>query len=315
MGSWVTRRLVEQGFRPVCYDWAPSIRLLDDIKDRFDLVKGDVRDLPLLLATVKKFSVDRIVHMAYLITESESNPYLAQQVNIGGMVNVLEAARLMAVNKVVFTSSKGVYGDITGEHGYPTYKPINEDYPKNPDRVYGVTKLACEGFGEYYAKTYGLSFVALRFANTFGPGKTVDRHATFAAVGSMLEQSLIGKPVRIPQGGDSKDDLLYYKDVAKSVVHACLAEGLKHRAFNIGMGQPFSLRDVADVVRRLVPNAEIEIGSGLDYKYGGQKPYSGYCVFDCKRAKEDLGFTPDYGLETGFRDYAAELKRLDLLRH
>ncbi|MBI4258639.1 MAG: NAD-dependent epimerase/dehydratase family protein, partial [Thaumarchaeota archaeon] len=254
-----------------------------------------------------------IIHMAYLITESESNPYLANQVNVGGTVNVLEAARLTDVKRVAFTSSKGVYGEITGEHGYPKYKPIDEDYPKNPDRVYGVTKLACEGFGEQYVRAYGLSFVALRFANTFGPGKSVERHATYAAVGSMLEQALIGKPVKVPRGGDSRDDLLYYKDVAKSVVLACQAEGVRHRAFNIGMGKPFALRDVADVVRRIIPDAKIEIGDGLDYKYGGERPYSGYCVFDCKRAEEELGFTPDYGLETGMRDYAAELKRLNML--
>lgn len=313
MGSWVTRRLVERGLRPVCYDWAPTTRLLGDIADRFEIVRGDIRDLPLLFETVKRFNVKRIIHMAYLLGESESNPSLGLQINLGGTLNVLEAARLMGAERVVFTSSKGAYGDITGEHGHPTYKPVDEDYPKNPNSVYGVTKFACEGFGEYYSDRYGIGFIALRFANTFGPGKTVERHGSFTIPGSMLEYALMGKTVSIPQGGESKDDLLYYKDVAKSVVLACFAENANHRVFNIGMGKPFSPHDVAAAVRKIVPEARIEIGPGLDYKYGGKHPNRGYCVFDTKRAKEDLGFTPDYPLEEAIRDYAFELKRLALV--
>ena len=314
MGSWVTRRLVDRGLRPICYDWAPTPRLLGDIAEKIEMVRGDVRDLPLLLDTLRRFRVERIIHMAYLLTESEVNPPLALQVNLGGMVNILEAARFHDVKRVVFTSSKGVYGDITEEHGHPTYTPINEDYRKEPNNIYGVTKFACEGFGQHYAETYGLDFLALRFANTFGPGKTVERHGPYTLPGSMLEWALVGRPLRIPVGGESSDDLLYYKDVAKSVVLACFAESVQHRAFNIGLGSLFRLQDSATVVRKIVPGAQIEIGPGLDYKYGGKYPYAGYCRFDTTRAQQELGFTPDYDLEDAMRDYAAELRRLNLLQ-
>lgn len=314
MGSWVTRRLVEMGNRPICYDWVADTRLLRDISEKFTVVRGDVTDLGTIIKTMKEHEVERVIHMAYLITESEERPRLALNVNLGGTLNILEAAALTGIKRVVFTSSKGVYGDIIGDHGYPMYKPITEDHPANASRIYSSTKLACEQFGLHYAEKEGLDFVALRFANTFGPGKTIEKHAQFSLVGGMLENALRGEPTNIPMGGDSKDDLLYYKDVAQSVVKATLSEGMKHRIFHFGIGKAFSLHDVAGAVKKVVPSAVIKIGPGLDYKYKGKRPFDGYCVLDTTRARNELGFEPEFDLESAMQDYANELRRLNLVQ-
>jgi len=99
----------------------------------------------------KRHRVTHIVHAAAFVgAVSAANPALSVQVNVMGMVNVLEAARAFDVARVVYTSAKGVYGPVLGEYGAPTYKPVPEDFPKNPKRIYDSAKLMAEQVGLYY---------------------------------------------------------------------------------------------------------------------------------------------------------------------
>lgn len=317
IGSWVTRRLVEvEGIRPIVFDIAPNTTLLKDIEGKFEVLRGDTTDLAHIVRTVKKYGIKHIIYMAALITKAEENPPLALKVNTESLINMLEIARSFDIERVVYTSSSAVYSHVRGEHGHPICKPINEDYefisPKDdPEaygsfRTYGITKLTSELYGLNYAKAYGIDFVALRFAGTYGPGKMqFGRHTLEASIfNCIIENAMLGKPTKI-RGGNAKGDWVYHKDVAKGIALACFAKKLEHRIFHLGTGRGVTLVDLANTIRKIIPEAVIEIGPGL-YPY-----YRGGWVFDTSRAREELGFTPDYSLEEGVKDYIETMRRLN----
>lgn len=308
-GAWVTRQLLEQGHRPVVYENRMDTLLVPDIMDKIEIVIGDILDLSTVIRTVKEYSIQCICHLAALMPgASQANPWLGFQVNALGTVNILEAARIMEVERVVFTSSIGVYSPFTGEFGYPTYKPVDEDYPKYPTTmVYSAAKVASELMCFQYNRNYGLDFVILRFSEIYGIGKKT-RHGPIAIYNRMIENAMLGKPTTIPHGGDEKTDMVYVKDVANSIVLSCFTRSRKHHVFNIGAGIVYKLEDVANAIRKLYPQAAFDIGPGLDYIGFGRA----YCLFDISKAKAELGYHPQFTLEDGIKDYVETMEKLNI---
>src|SRR6201992_4448734 len=136
IGAETTRKFVKEGHRPVVFARHRDDSLVGDILDKIDFEQGDVLDMPRILQAIKKHNVTHVVHAAdFVRAVSAGNPALSIQVNVMGLVNVLEAARALNVRRVVFTSAKGVYGPVTGDHGAPTWKPMSEDLPAKPKRI------------------------------------------------------------------------------------------------------------------------------------------------------------------------------------
>jgi len=307
IGAETSRKFVKEGHRPVIFARHRDESLIGDILDKVDIELGDILDMPRILQAIKKHKVTHVVHTAAFVgAVSAANPALSIQVNVMGLVNVLEASRALDVQRVVFTSAKGVYGPTSGEHGYPTYKPISEDMPKNPKRIYDSAKFMGENICNYYHDNMGIETVSLRFASTYGPGKTA-RHGPMAVMSRIVENPAHGLPFKIEQGGDDKDDFIYNKDSANGIYLATVAGKLKSRVFNIGTGVGVTLRDFERVIKRHIPNAVMEVGPGLNF-YGF--PYPATSVYDITRAREELGYKPEYDLEKGITDYLASLKTL-----
>lgn len=310
-GVWVTRQLFEQGHKPVVYENRWDTSLLPDIADKIEIVIGDVLDFATLIRTLKEHKIECITHLAALMPgQAQANPLLGFRVNALGTVNILETARIIGIKRIVYTSSKAVFAPITGEHGHPTYKLIDEDYPKQPlpsILVYGAAKVASELMGLNYAQNYGLEFIALRFSTIYAMGKKV-RHGPIAVHSKMIENAMLGKPTKISRGGDQKDDMIYIKDVAHSIILACFAQNLRHNVFNIGTGKACRLEDLANAIKKIYPDAIFDIGPGLDYI--GFGPI--YGIFDISRAKEELGYTPQFTLEEGVKDYIETMKYLKI---
>jgi len=307
IGAETSRKFVKEGHRPVIFARHRDESLIGDILDKVDIELGDILDMPRILQAIKKHKVTHVVHTAAFVgAVSAANPALSIQVNVMGLVNVLEASRALDVQRVVFTSAKGVYGPTSGEHGYPTYKPISEDMPKNPKRIYDSAKFMGENICNYYHDNMGIETVSLRFASTYGPGKTA-RHGPMAVMSRIVENPAHGLPFKIEQGGDDKDDFIYNKDSANGIYLATVAGKLKSRVFNIGTGVGVTLRDFERVIKRHIPNAVMEVGPGLNF-YGF--PYPATSIYDITRAREELGYKPEYDLEKGIADYLASLKTL-----
>jgi UDP-glucose 4-epimerase len=308
-GSPVIRKLIERGLSPIVMDVRPDFSLLEKGSEkRLRFAEGDFTNVDLLDDTLRHHRVERIIHMAAIVGSSQLDPVKSFQINAGGTVQLLEAARRHEIKRFVFTSTRGVYGALDGLAAHPTYQPVGEDHPLRPVQVYDVCKVASEGMGRNYARLHGIEFVALRFATIFGPGKTL-RHRNYAVLSQVIEGPLRNEPVRIPQGGDQKDDMIYVEDVADSIVAATFHPQPHFTEYNISTGIGSRLGDLAAAVRHAVPTADIEIGPGLDFMGWGIN----YCgILDNRRAREDLGWAPRFDLVSAVQDYADRMIRLDL---
>jgi UDP-glucose 4-epimerase len=308
IGAEASRKFVREGHRPVLYSRHRDESLIRDIVDKVDIELGSILDRARLAEVFKSRGITHVVHTAaYISALSAKHPAESVEINVMGTVNVLEAARAANVERVVYTSAKGVYGPFRGEFGSPTYKPVIEDHPKDPKRIYDSAKLMGENATLYWG-TLGLDVVVLRFATTYGPGKTA-RHGNMGVTSQIIEQPASGQPFRIAQGGDEKDDFIYNKDSALGIYLATTAKYLNDRVFNIGTGVGVTLKDVAAILRRHLPKAVIEVGPGLNFL---GSPYPMHGVYDISRAQKELGFQPEYDLERGIADYLESLQRLKL---
>jgi UDP-glucose 4-epimerase len=308
IGAEASRRFVREGHRPVLFSRHRDESLIRDILDKVDIELGSILDRDRLAEVFKARGITHVVHTAaYISALSTKFPAESVEINVMGAVNVLEAARTANVERVVYTSAKGVYGPFVGDYGAPTYKLITEDQPKEPKRIYDSAKLMGENATLYWG-TLGLDVVVLRFATTYGPGKTT-RHGNMGVTSQIIERPASGQPFHLAQGGDEKDDFIYNKDSALGIYLAATAKSLKSRVFNIGTGVGVTLKDVAAILRRHLPNAAIDVGPGLNF-LGAAYPM--YGIYDISRARNELGYKPEYDLERGIADYLESLQRLKL---
>ena len=306
-GAVTARLMVRDGLRPVLLDNREDFILMQDIKDKVDCVIGDVCNSTFLAQVVNDYEIDCIAHLAALMPEPvEANPHVGVRIGAEGMINVLEVARAKNIKRVVFTSSKAVYGEINGPEGPPNYRPVREDYRKIPADLYGSIKVCAEELGRYYRETYGIEFIALRFVSIYGPGKEA-RHGPLSFYGQLIEKAREGAKWVIPEGGDQKNDAVYVGDVGRSLYLALKASAPRAWTFNIGTGQAVTPRDFLNAAAKLFPDHRIELGPGPS-KLGRSK--QSYCVFDISAAKEHIGYEPAYSVEAGVRDYVAILDRL-----
>jgi UDP-glucose 4-epimerase len=307
IGAEASRKFVREGHRPVVFARHRDDRLVGDIVDQIDFEAGDILDMPRLLGVIKQHRVTHIVHAAAFVgAVSAANPALSIQVNVIGTVNVLEAARLFDVRRVVYTSAKGIYGPILGDYGAPHYKPIPEDMPKNPQRIYDSAKLMSEQTALYYASNFGIDVAILRFATTYGPGKTA-RHGKMGVTSQIVESPFHGIAFKHPYGCEARDDFIYNKDSALGIYLATVAEKVPSRVYNIGSGEGVGLNDIAAAVRKRIPGADIEIGPGDNFL---GMPYPPHGVYDVSRARNELGFKPEYDIDCAIGDYVATLERM-----
>lgn len=247
---------------------------------------------------------DTVVHLAALMPPAcEADPRRANRVNVGGTLNVLEAAA-GTETRVLCASSKAVYGAVMGAHAHPTYEPLSEDAPREPTNVYGATKLAVENYCRAYARNDDLDVAWFRFAATFGPGKG-EAHGALSLLARLVENADAGKPVHL-SGVDERNDWIYYPDIAAGVATAVEADALTHRAYHLGTGEAPTLRAFVDFVRKRRPDATIEAEGGLDF-FDQSSPR--YCRLDISRARTDLGYEPEYPVEAAINDFLERLEK------
>jgi UDP-glucose 4-epimerase len=306
-GAVTARLMVQDGVRPVLLDNRVDYTLIEDIKSRVDVVTGDICDRAALEKVIDDFGITHVAHLAALMPEpAEANPRLAVKVSFEGMINILEAARAKNIKRVVYTSSKAVYGEVNGAEGPPDYRPVREDYRQIPADLYGSMKVGCEELGRYYRETYGVEFIALRFVSIYGPGKEA-RHGPLSFYGQLIEKAREGAKWAVPQGGDQINDAVYVGDVGRSIHLALKAPTPREWTFNIGTGRVSTPRDFLNAAAKLFPNHRVELGPGPS-KLGRKK--QSYCIFDISAAKRNIDYEPAYTVEQGVKDYVETLDRL-----
>ncbi len=309
IGAVLAEKLLRRDERVVLFDVAPAawrIAHLGELdRGRLVVVRGDVLSLVDLMDGIRAHGVTAIVHLAYVLgAESNGNPELATRVNVLGTANVLEAARLGGVGRVLLASSIAVYG--ADEQYPPEQRPLTEDVPLHVASglpVYGGGKVYLEHLGGHYARRYGLVVAGLRPSIVYGWGR--QRGASVFA-GELVDRATAGEAVTVGYG-DARVSLVYVDDVAEqflALLDADPARFERRRFFNTG-GDTVTVRELADTVRRLLPGARITVASR------GERDVVGLAASVSDRAlAEEIGvrrkFTP---IEAGVREHIAVARR------
>ena len=301
IGSYVCEDLIEAGHDAVAYDLSTDTRILEKlgIAQEVEVRRGDVSDPTDVARAVRETGTTRVIHLAALLTNgARGNPRLAMEVNVEGTNNIFEAARLLddQVERVAWASSAAVYAP---PHNYDTGEDwwVTEDDLVYPDTLYGATKEYNEHQARVYIEDYDLSLVGLRPTVAYGPYRETGGSAFLA---NIIEKPAVGEPFSV-EYGDQEIDWQHVRDIAQSFLKAAFADesDLTQRVYNV-RGELATVREAAETVEKIVPDAEIEVSDD------GELPWTQR--LDMTKAQEDLGYDPEYDLETGFHQY------IDVLR-
>ncbi|NJM07723.1 NAD(P)-dependent oxidoreductase [Candidatus Gracilibacteria bacterium] len=304
VGLNIVRRLAERGVDVVALvrraPDAATLRFLDSVRSRVHFVEGDVRDRERLIELVRASGTRRIVHGA-AVTSSElerSDPAGFVDINLGGTLNVLEAARLTAAERMVLISSSAVYGAPRD----PAHL-IREDEALQISGIYTICKQAGEALCRRYSELYGLSAVAGRLGTAYGPmERPSGSRAAMSQVYVLVHAALQQRELRI-FGADRLRDVCYIADVAEAFSGLVLADTLQYNIYNVSAGTAHSLRQIAAALQALVPGvrwtpAETPAAADLVVLAPSERG-----ALDLGHLHADLGFVPQWPLEAGLAEY------------
>ncbi|MCE5253289.1 MAG: NAD(P)-dependent oxidoreductase [Actinomycetia bacterium] len=245
--------------------------------DRFAFVRGDVSDLEQVLAAASTNAVDRIVNWAMILAK-DPRPRENTKVGVVGMCNVFEAARLLGIKRVVYASSETVYGE---QKDYGD-REVREDDRLLPftGSFYALAKCLAEVIASQYDELYGVKPTALRPTIGYGHGGKDPKFVRWFS--EIVSLPAIGLPVHLECTGDWLFSLVKSDDVAQFARLALRAPSSPHPAYNLG-GPPTSLKDVAAVVKKYIPDARITFGNEPE---DCELPWK----VNCDLAKQDFGF-------------------------
>jgi UDP-glucose 4-epimerase len=258
-------------------------------RGRVTVVEGDIRDRDLLDRLLP--GIDVLYHQAAIrITQCAEDPRLAVDIMVNGTFTLLEAAVRHRVGRVVAASSASVYG--LAEH-FPT---TEAEPPYDNRTLYGAAKLFNEGLLRSFHDMYGLSYVALRYFNVYGP--RMDVHGVYTEVlVRWLERIAAGQPPLIFGDGLQTMDFVHVADVARANVLAARAP-VTDEVFNVGTGRETSLKELAELVLRIMD-------SDLAIQYGEARKVNPVSrrLADVVKAKQLLGFEAAIPLDAGLATF------------
>ncbi|MBW1799224.1 MAG: NAD(P)-dependent oxidoreductase [Deltaproteobacteria bacterium] len=247
----------------------------------------DVLDTSGLFYLLRNNPVKSIIHMAAI---HEGKGYLNEclRLNVDGTINVLEACRIMDIERLTFISSQSVY--------HRTLERVHredEDFPLESHSFISLTKKAGEMICDYYRKKFGLNITTVRPSQLYGPLYS----SGLFPLQRMIENAIDNQPINLPDvDPESGDTLTYVKDCARAVGLAHLAKTPKYRVYNIGV-EFVTYGQMAEVTKQFLPHAQITLGSAD--KDNKREPIH----LNMDRFREEFGFAPEFDFETGVKEY------------
>lgn len=297
VGAHLARGLAARGDEVTCLDVVRSSPLLDGI-DEVQIVRCDVSAWAETFHALKAAQPEIVFHSAGILSAfAEERPQAAYQVNATGTYNVLEAAVLLEIPQVVFTSTIATYGPDVGT-------VVDENSLQRPTTMYGVTKTFGELLGSYYLRRFGVDFRGIRLASVIGPGRGPGGASAYSSL--IVSEPARGRPFTVPTNEATTMPLLYVKDAVSALIQIAEADGsaLRRRVYGVAGFSP-TAGELCDAVRDVVTQARIEfqpdpaimtIADGWPDR------------LDDSEATEDWGWQPAYGLEATIEDFVAELR-------
>ncbi len=292
IGSNLCEALLDMGYSVRCLDnFSTGKReniesFLDN--EKFELIEGDIRDFDTCMRACE--GMDYVSHQAAWgsVPRSIEMPLLYEDINIGGTINMMEAARQQKVKRFVYASSSSVYGD-------------EPNLPKREDRVgkvlspYALTKKTDEEYGRLYTELYGLETIGFRYFNVFG--RRQDPNGAYAAVIPRFIKALLnGEAPTINGDGKQSRDFTYIDNVIEANIKGMAApKEAAGQAYNIAYGGRVYLIDLYNKLCEI-------LGVDTEPKYGpGRAGDIKHSNADISKARELLGYAPDYSFDDGIR--------------
>ena len=292
IGPRLIKRLVARGEQVVGMDLNPNAPTFSGEPIGAPVLRGDITHFDDVIRTMLDVKPERVINLAYGLGAGEGNPHQVMRLDVLGMDNCFEAARLTGVKRVVYASSIAV----SGQQSSFGDRLVNEGDPMHGTSQYAMHKRFNEFQAQKYMKNYGMSIVGVRPANVTGPDKvrgSVD-HV------QIMTDAARGKPVNLPKKGLMRL-LVHVEDMAEIFTRILLAEAPRHHLYNSG-GIPVSLGELADIVRTFIPDAQITFA-----EEGGREESGNYLVDWSRLAKE---FGIEYpGLHTRVLEVINDVRR------
>lgn len=239
------------------------------------------------------------MHLAGMLTPSvRDSPLRGIRVNYEGTVQVLEAARLENVRRVVLSSSNTVY-----DHGAIPGRPMKETHPVVPRSVYATTKLAAEWTGQNYAALYGLEFVALRLAALFGPGPSQSGVAGLW-IDPLIRGLLHRGQAEVVQPNRMQMEYVYVKDAAAALAAAAVVGHLEYPVANVGDGQLTPFVRILEILLNLIPESNITVVTERQEESLYREASD---PMDFQRANKMLGYSPQFEMPIALADYVEQV--------
>lgn len=262
----------------------------------FTLIEGDIRDLEMCKRACE--GQEYVLHQAALgsVPRSINDPITSNDVNVGGFLNMLVAAKDMGVKRMVYAASSSTYGDSAA-------LPKMEEKIGKPLSPYAITKYVNELYADVFKKTYDFDTIGLRYFNVFG--KRQDPDGPYAAVIPKFVQLLISyqSPV-INGGGEYSRDFTYIDNVVQMNLLAITSsdESALNEVYNVACGDRTTLNDLLDYLREYL--------SGYDEKIRNIRPEYGpyrkgdvaHSLASIEKAEKLLGYTPQYTVKEGLKE-------------
>ena len=282
IGSHLVDRLIEDGH---------TVQVIDNlytgnkefVHSKAQFVELDIRD-PKLYSVLEEFRPDYIFHEAAQteVSTSMSDPMLDCDINLMGLINLLNAAVKLDVKKFLMPSSAAVYGNLDT-------LPLNEEMIGNPSSFYGLTKLTTEHYLRIYHESFGLPYICYRYSNVFGPRQG---NGGEGGVISIFAKTIVqDSPIIIYGDGKQTRDFIYVDDVVEANIL-----GMQHQVtgiYNVSTGIASSVNLLVDEFRNI---------SGKDIEVVYDKPRLGDIrdsVLATDKSEKELLFTAKYNLHDG----------------
>ena len=287
IGSHVVHTLLEAGHQVSIVDnlWELGGGRMENIHPRANFYQVDIRS-PELRSVMEKERPEAVCHLAaqHSVKISTDDPRYDAEVNILGLINLLQSATQAGTRKIVFSSSGATYGTVDK-------MPIDENTPQRPESPYGITKMTSEHYFRFWKEMYGLDFTLLRYGNVYGPRQDPTGEAGVIAI--FARRILLGEPVRIDWDGEQQKDYVYAGDVARAN-NLALTRG-SGEAFCIGTGNGTSVNELYRKLAGIV-------GHEVEIVHAPKRPGDIYLsYFDCRKAEEGLGWRSEVSLDEGMR--------------
>ena len=251
IGKRAVPRLVQRGEKVVVMDINPGAADFSEFGDQVDVIRGDIMQFQDVVTAIMHAKPDRIMNLAYLLGSGDDTPHFTMNLNILGMDNCFEAARIAGVNRVTYASSIAV----SGQQSNFGDRTINEDDPMHGTSQYAMHKRFNEFQAQQFNSVYGMSITGIRPANVTGPDKV--RGSTDHVQCVTLPAA--GEPVSFPKAGLMRLPV-HVDDIAEAFVRVTMVDESHYPIYNSG-GYPISLGDLAAIVKKFLPDAEINFAS------------------------------------------------------